>query len=638
MPEREPTEFATDAGPEPARTVTDRPPESGPAASLRARFLLGWTLGTATFTAIVALTVVAGDWPFLDGQFFGPDAYMRLVRARECLGGPGCDAGLLERSNAPYGDVLHWPLLPDWVLLVLAAPFRPFVDTDRAIEVAGYLFSPVMGIAALGVAAWMGVRLLPGAGGVLVSPLYALQRWMWLGFAPARPDYHSMQTLLFLGLVAAFLCVDAVAEEGQDRARRGVLSGLALGLAAWVGIQSVAAALPVLLVPWVWWVMSGDLRTAHLNRRLYGTAALVLLLGLVVDGPLPERWAPVLDRFSIVHVALVGLAAAFWIVASRRTWRAWARALLLVGLAVCTAPLVLAFGLLGGAFAQMDPELWPLLFTQVAEYQPGRIDPLRTSKFHTWVPALVAALFALPMLRSLPRAARVRWAGVTLLLFWLGALYWFGQIRWGYFLHTIVPFGLAAGVGWAFDRETASRMAQAAVRVLLLLLVWASPFLLLVTPRIFGWDAKRPGAVERHTTCRLDPGIIQWLGAARPNGEAAGLTVLAPVFVGPNILYHTRHSVIATPYHRNDRGVLDSHRFMAAANDADARVIAVARDIDVVVACRRLDWEPRVPADAPGTLYARLMDGRAPDWMRPLPTPSAEILTWTVSVSGEASR
>ena len=54
---------------------------------------------------------------------------------------------------------------------------------------------------------------------------------------------------------------------------------------------------------------------------------------------------------------------------------------------------------------------------------------------------------------------------------------------------------------------------------------------------------------------------------------------------GPELLYRTRHAVIATPYHRNRDGIIDVHRIMTEADQAISRGLIDRRGADLLLIC-----------------------------------------------------
>ena len=110
--------------------------------------------------------------------------------------------------------------------------------------------------------------------------------------------------------------------------------------------------------------------------------------------------------------------------------------------------------------------------------------------------------------------------------------------------------------------------------------------------------------------------------AALPHG-----LVLAPIDLGPEILYFTPHSIVGAPYHRNGAGnlaVLDAF----AATPADAVRLAGALGAGHIFFC---PGEPRYEATAPDSLDSALERGDVPAWLTPiLGDPDARIRLYRI--------
>ena len=93
--------------------------------------------------------------------------------------------------------------------------------------------------------------------------------------------------------------------------------------------------------------------------------------------------------------------------------------------------------------------------------------------------------------------------------------------------------------------------------------------------------------------------------------------VLAPVFYGPSVLLHSRHSTVAAPYHRAAAAVL-------AAFDAfnlppqRGRDIAAARGVAYVAFCASARETAIALGEAPDGLLAALARGEAVPWLAPV--------------------
>ncbi len=85
--------------------------------------------------------------------------------------------------------------------------------------------------------------------------------------------------------------------------------------------------------------------------------------------------------------------------------------------------------------------------------------------------------------------------------------------------------------------------------------------------------------------------------------------VLAPIDLGPDLLYGTDADVVAGPYHRNNEGNrLAWDLFMGSADDADFR----AHGIDWVVTCEGMNENGLILHEAPDGLLAALLQGDPP--------------------------
>ena len=101
-------------------------------------------------------------------------------------------------------------------------------------------------------------------------------------------------------------------------------------------------------------------------------------------------------------------------------------------------------------------------------------------------------------------------------------------------------------------------------------------------------------------------------------------TIMAFVDFGPEILYRTRYRVIATPYHRNAAGVIDTYDVMSDTTGKRARTILDSRQVNLVLLCPSSPAEPGFymrKENANDSFYGQLLKGHEPDWMKPIVLP-----------------
>jgi hypothetical protein len=90
--------------------------------------------------------------------------------------------------------------------------------------------------------------------------------------------------------------------------------------------------------------------------------------------------------------------------------------------------------------------------------------------------------------------------------------------------------------------------------------------------------------------------------------------VLAEIDLGPTLLVHTDHSVLASPYHRAFEGVLASYDILVGdIEEAEQRVNAA--QVSYVVVCDGTAWAGNWAADNPDGLFSRLLSDNPPDWL-----------------------
>ena len=118
------------------------------------------------------------------------------------------------------------------------------------------------------------------------------------------------------------------------------------------------------------------------------------------------------------------------------------------------------------------------------------------------------------------------------------------------------------------------------------------------------------------------PEISRFLETADNWPTDAPQTILTFIDLGPELLYRTRHQVLATPYHRNGDGIRDSHTIMTSDDLETAKAMMDERAVNLVLLCP--NSAERVFFHVPKSdahLYALLRDGTPPPWLVPVELP-----------------
>ena len=154
------------------------------------------------------------------------------------------------------------------------------------------------------------------------------------------------------------------------------------------------------------------------------------------------------------------------------------------------------------------------------------------------------------------------------------------------------------------------------IRFLVAALVMSSPALILVGP------GNRRGARSlRSGPAPVLCGRDRRLPPAGRHGAAEAARagrVLSLIDIGPTILYATRHSIFAAPYHRNGDGNRAAFDLLLG-DDAAARRVIAEKGIDYVAICPGAPEHFNYARAAPQGLAARLGRGEVPDYLEALP-------------------
>jgi len=530
---------------------------------------------------LVCLAVLGLQATFLDdllsGNLGDTDAFLRIsVLESHLLHGQPLDWS--PRDGAPHGVALQWSRPPSWLFLAAAWPFRLLgLETRQALLAgAGVVqgLSPVL----LALALLWALRTVSGLPAAAAAASVLLLHVPTLGYAALhRPDHHLLVVL------PAVLAAGLLLRGGI---RRQVLAGLLAALAVWIHPEGIPLA--TLLV--------GAQALANLRHPGGGAVAagLGLAVGLtlaaVLDRPTDNAiWA--IDRHGPAH-ALAAIAALPGLLFLRhQDLRFRAGGLLGAGLAAATTLLSAQPDLLRGSAALMDPVVKALWWDRIREIQPPQGGMILA---HLALPAIGAAA-------ALLAARQIPWPLGARLLLAAGAVLPLAAWTAGAVRHTVLSAAAGAlALGLALPHLP--RLARRILPTVTVLLGLLGVVVAALSPR------------EDTRACRLSPDARVALVALPP------ATILSPIDLAPEILFHTPHRTVAGPYQRNAAGIADALRaFDDAAEDApNARAILARRGVSLILACP--------DSQRAGALARRLSpNGTPPAWLAPLPFPDPHL-------------
>ena len=569
---------------------------------------------TMVWASLHTLFLVVGG--SLDGDLLATDPYMRLVRVTELIDGGGWFDSVIDRSNAPFGDELHWTRPLDVLLVLMAAPLTPFIGFRDALLTAGIVVSPLMHLATLFVVVWAATPLL-GAQRARFSGIVLIgQPVVLLQVMPGQADHHSLQLLalaLELGLLLRLFDVERL----PPSRRHAMGAGAVVGAAIWVSPEmTIVAGLAAAALGLAW--LRGVIPARLLRHYALGLTSLIAVALLVER--LPADWLAIeYDKVSLPHLAagfaVLLVALAFeWI--ERRTTADRARLAQAIPVAAITAAtLLVAFrGLIEGPSAEVDPRLIPIWLDHVSELQP--LLPTNLPSLGWFLLATGPVLITLPYVMAAVWRTRHEptWSAWTTLALFLFVYFvlalW--HVRFAPFAGVLIAIVGAEIVGHM--RDWTARLRMPLLRRLAITV--AAPLFVVgfsvVGLLIISSTSNREGALETERQCDLRAASA----AIDRQPDSTNAVVFAHIDFGPELLYRTDAAIVAGPYHRNGRGILDVYDFFSSSDLDQSRQLAEERGIRFAFVCDTKSEAGFFSAGSPGqSLYERLIDDDAPEWL-----------------------
>ncbi len=558
------------------------------------------------------------------GHLYDPDAYMRLNRVFELHQSGQWHDLTIERSNAPFGEVVHWTRPLDVLLLAGAWALSPFIGFEQALFWWGALLSPILGLAAVASLFWAAKPMMMSNGFSYLGLLFICQLGVLRDFFIGRPDHHGLMVLLFvlfLGLTLRLL-------SRPFKASLCYLAALVGAVAIWISVEFLVPVFISLAVLGVMWVKSGEdfsRKFAHFSLGLFAGVT----LALVVEEPVKALGVQAFDRISIAHAGLfAGVAAVCgllsWTTGFRPMRNRRLNRLVAAGGGVMALLIFISLGFpkfFAGPFVDIDPRVLTSYMNYIGDGQPliASIESWPASL--SWLgTAYVAVPFMLFILWRRPAGRDLRnWAYLLAALAVFMALTLGYQKRWVSYAEVllVIPGAefLAVLLAWIGPRMVPVIAGVARVFLVVAFSVGISVSGMALQRSMDKTDISgTAGAVEREKRCRLS-GISRFL-TELTGPENAPKRILSHLSYGAELVYRTPHEVVSSGYHRNARGILDTVAIFSAPNDKLALDRLRQRKVNLILVCPGLDEALLYVSEAgKTTFYDRLRRNRPPEWL-----------------------
>ncbi|TCD06582.1 hypothetical protein EYB45_02400 [Erythrobacteraceae bacterium CFH 75059] len=473
-------------------------------------------------------------------RFFDTDDALRMVQVRDLLSGQAW-FDLRQTRIVGLGDgPMHWSRLVDLPLAASVAGLTPLLGAGGAERMAATLVPLLLLFATMAIAARIASQFLDTAAAVAAAIALAAMPIVFLQFGPLRIDHHGWQALLLLAATWAL--------SWRNAARGAFAAGAAMAAGTSISLELLPMAAVVGAVFACRWMCSRR-DGAHLLAYLQTLAAGLVLLFLLTRGV--ADLAPHCDAIAPPHLALFSVVALGVGVVVRLKHLALAGQVGALALTAAAAGAVFAAAApqcVGSPFGQLDPLVHRYWYLNVKEGMPLWEQPAKFVLLA--LPPVILGIAGCAMLAARSRDWLRRWWSEYLFVLVMATVA--GLLTSRSILYASVL--AAVPVGWLASRAF---LAAAEIKrpVPKLACTAVVPLILLPALPVAMAEPVLAASNQQHQNREeLEKGCDVTAIAATLNRLPPGM-VLAQIDLGPHVLAHTRHDVMATGHHRGDAGM-----------------------------------------------------------------------------------
>jgi hypothetical protein len=508
------------------------------------------------------------------------DGYWHLLRVDSLYNTGNIYDTALFRSNAPYGESIHWTRAFDLILFAGAYIGSYFVDFKIALFWWAIIVNPVLHVLSFLVLFW-GLRDLVGdIRASFFGIMLPFQLYLTSIFISGIPDHHGSLILIFSIFTALF-----IKSILKDNWKEYSICGIVGGIAIWLGIESIVVVLIVLSIFGLAWVLEG--KSYQSKNFLFSFFLLsTTFITILIDTRYDELMTIAYDRRSIVHVFLWLTTTSFWVVVAlaskytkvldKKTGR------IIASIIGATACFLLTYDLFPLFFknplSEVDPTIKLVYLNQTSEFTGLFSAPNNLSKITIayWAMTLPGVPISIYLAWSRFGKERNAWIFITLIniAFITMSFFTFRMMTYAT-LCALIPISYAIYIPFAFISQNFRQPYNVLARVLLIV---TCCFCFLLPPIAFHSNKNKLLLYDRKFLSH----ICKYLNEDQ-FFDKKSLRILTSIYLGPLLLYKTPHEVIGTPSHHNVSGILDTYFVMNALREGDAHIIIRRRGIQAIL-------------------------------------------------------
>lgn len=554
------------------------------------------------------------------------DGYWHLARAKDLYNFGNTDHTILSRSNAPYGESLHWTSSFDLILYAGAYIESFFVDFNVALLWWSIILNPLLHALTFLVLFWGLHDFFGDLRASIFGILFPFQIGLLGIFDMGVPDHHGVQLFLF-SLFIAFIFKSIFNENGKWFLFCGIVGGISL----WFGLESITIVLIAISFFGTVWIIDGkkyEIKNLIFSLTLLLTTSMVLYFDTKND----ELMSIVYDRISIVHIFLFAIIASFWIfttllskwstVFENKRSRTIAA---IIGAIVCVLIMRELFPrFFANPLSEVNTTIKLIYLNQTDEFT-GLFSKNGTQSMISYIywgmtlPAVPIGIFL--AWRNQGKARKVWLFIVFINIFYIAFSAAIFRMTIYARLCALIPISyMVAHLFISMNH----RFIRSYYRIARTIFILACCFSFLVPPMLVKANLSDYLLHDNKFLAQM----CQYLNDD-PFFEKKPQRILTSIYLGPLLLYKTKHEIIGTPSHRNVSGILDTYHVMNSQKAEDAHRIIRQRGVQILLIGRTdygigdyFDMKKNSKKSAE-IFHHQLWKGLIPAWLQPYPVPKS---------------
>ena len=524
-----------------------------------------------------------------DGLYRDTDNFIHAWRVYDLMTQHHWGELLLEKSNYPFGEVIHYTRLMDVIWLILTLPFLPFLPLKQAVFDAGLVFQPFCMVITACAMIWAMRPYVKPVLRLLAVFYFFAQDIIAQLCVFGRPDHHMLVAFFsFLILGNLWRCLN------EDDIVCSKAAGFFSGILLWNSVEGLLISyslLAPLLLLWIW-----DGRYFETCKRFALYYFITAAACFIINPPYEGYFHADNGRLSISTVAIVGLTylslvCTDYINRNHPLKTRLNKAAVLGATALTSIGLIL---LVFGKVAVFGNPFVPAIkawYSSVAELRPAIQNAVLFRMF-----ALNATISVILLIGWFhPKNKEFLLLTGIPLLFTTGLTY--SAIRFSQHSSVFLIFPVIYVIDALYEHYGASFFANKPL--------WAGVAVVV----ILGAGGVYIERLQCDTLINIQSGIQYDSKPFLPYLSPKEGAVLARVFDGSEIIWTTERPVISTPNHRNIDGIVDTYDIFFGNDMAEVVRLLKKRHITTILMPQPVERLDYLVPPRPDDFAIRLLNG-----------------------------